>query len=269
MPWADLPTGVRLFYQDPAPHNTSTVLLMHGLGATSESWAPQMPVLVEAGFRVLAPDLRGFGRSSYPGAWSLDAVADDLAALLDHLGIERVHGVGISMGGVVAQVLALRHRPRVRSLVLVNTFARLRRGSWRHLPYLALRFVLVWLLGPRLQARLVARRIFPRPEHEPLRRALMEQIRQAHPRAYRAAMLALARFDSTARLAELDIPVLVVTGLADTTVPPPVQEELVRLLPRARQVRLPHVGHGLTAEAPEAFNRELLAFLQACEAGSP
>lgn len=266
MPFADLPTGARLFFLDPFPQGRPGVLLLHGLGATSASWAPQLSALVAAGYRPLAPDLRGFGRSSFPGSWSLQAVAQDLDALLTHLQLSQVHVVGISMGGVVAQVFALVYPRRVRSLVLVNTFARLRARSRRHLPYLLIRFVLVWLLGPRVQAGLVARRIFPRPEQAHLRAALQEQLRQAHPRAYRSAMLALARFDATPHLSKLTMPTLVVTGQQDTTVPPEVQQVLVQGLPQVRQHLFAHAGHGLSAEIPEAFNRVLLDFLREVDA---
>jgi len=268
MPMVHLPTGVHLHYLDPNPQGQPAVLLLHGLGATGESWSFQFPALMEAGMRPLAPDLRGFGRSSFPGSWTMPEVVADLKALLDHLGLSSVHVVGISMGGAVALAFGLTHAEYTRSLVLVNTFARLRPQA-RTYPYFLLRFLLVFLLDVNLQARMVARRIFPRPEQEALRQALIAQVAQAHPRAYRLAMWRLARFNVHPRLKEVRAPTLVVTGGRDTTVLPEVQRELVEGIPGARHRVFPESGHGLTAEDPEAFNRVLLAFLQEVEARLP
>ncbi len=260
-----LPWGLRMAYLDPNPEGAPAVLLLHGLGATGASWEMQFPALIQAGMRPVAPDLRGFGQSSYPGSWTMEEVVRDLTALLDHLGLDRVHVVGISMGGAVALAFGYMHPERTRSLVLVNTFARLRPRRLRYYPYFLLRFLLVHLMGLDAQARLVAKRLFPRPEQEELRQALLAQIAQAHPRAYRAAMRALVRFDFRSRLSEIPLPALVVTGGQDTTVPPQLQEELAKGLPHARQVVFPEAGHGLIVEDPEGFNRVLVAFLKQVE----
>ena len=91
---------------------------------------------------------------------------------------------------------------------------------------------------------------------------LITTITQSDPRAYRAAMRALALFDSRKRLAEIKVPTLVITADRDTTVPPPRQKLLVEGIPGARQVVISNAGHAVSVEQPEAFNRELFAFLQ-------
>lgn len=265
MPTVELPTGVRLYYQDPNPQGGPPVLLLHGLGATADSWTFQFPALIQAGMRPIAPDMRGFGRSSYPGSWTMQEVVNDLTGLLDRLEVSSAHIVGISLGGAVTLAFGLMQPARTRSLTLVNTFARLRPRQARNYPYFLLRFLLVWLLKPEIQARMVARRIFPRPEQEDLRQALIMQVAHANPKAYRAAMWHLARFNVYPHLGKIRVPTLVVTGGRDTTVVPEVQQELVEGIPGARHEVFPESGHGVTAEEPEAFNRLLVSFIQEVE----
>ncbi|MFQ5406981.1 MAG: alpha/beta fold hydrolase [Anaerolineales bacterium] len=261
MPAIQLSPGLNLHYLDENPSGVQPVLLLHGLGATGESWAMQIPALVEAGYRVIAPDARGFGRSTYPGCTSVAAMAEDMAGLLAALGVDAAHVVGISMGGTIALQLALDYGARVQRLALANTFARLRPdgpGGWF---YFGLRLVLVHTLGLETQARAVVKRVFPQPEHEQLRAGLRAQIAQADPRGYRAAMRALARFNVEARLNEIRAPTLVITGENDTTVDPNYQRVLAARIPGAQHVVIPAAGHGVIGDQPEAFNRVLFDFL--------
>lgn len=260
MPQIDLPTGVRMFYLDPNPQGGEVVLLLHGLGSAGESWQLQFPALEGAGFRPLAPDIRGFGRSSYPGRWRIPEVVEDLKALLDALSLPRTHVVGISMGGVLAQAFALAHPKRTHRLVLINTFARLRPRSPAGWLYFLFRLVLVYTVGMEAQARTVSQRIFP--DAPVARETLRRHILQANPCAYRAAMRALALFNAYPRLSEIQAPTLVITGLADTTVDPKNQAELVQGIPQARWLRIPGAGHGLIATHPDIVNPALVAFLQ-------
>lgn len=252
-----------LHYLDPHPDGHPAVLLLHGLGATGASWTLQLPALAEAGFRPLAPDLPGFGDSPYDGrGWSIPGVAARLAALLEELGTGPVHVVGISMGGVIAQQLALDFPALTRSLVLVNTFAVLRPASLKGWLYFLQRFIVVNTLGLEAQAKFVARRIFPDPQDAPLREALMASISSADRRAYRRAMLSLGLFDSRPRLAQIRAPALVITGERDSTVAPARQRLLVEAIRGARQVVIAAAGHAVSVDQPQAFNRALLDFLQ-------
>lgn len=254
----------RIHYLDPNPRGSPPVLLLHGLGVDATSWTLQMPVLLEAGLRPIAPDMPGFGKTVFDGhGWSISACAAAAAGLLDELGLGSVHLVGISMGAAVALRLALDYATRVQRLVLVSAFARLRPQGLRGWLYFALRYAIVHTYGLRPQARLVADRLFPRPGQEIMRRVFYEQIAQADVRVYRAAMRALARFDVRDRLGEMRVPTLVVSGDSDTTVPLEAQRELAEGIPLARHVILPGGGHALTADSAEAFNQVLLGFLHA------
>lgn len=262
MPALDLSEYLCIHYEEANPSGSPPVLLLHGLGSAGADWALQLEALAEAGYRVLAPDLRGFGRSSAPPEVTVEAMAEDMALFLRKLDALPAHVVGISMGGAVALQLALEHPEAVRKLVLVNTFARLRPRNLGEALYFLARMLIATMISPQKQAAMVAKRIFPRPEHEPLRQKLYSRIRHTNPCAYKAAMASLRRFNVMHRLGELKMPTLVITGSADTSISPQSQKEMAGRIPGARQVVIEGAGHAVIADSPEAFNRALLDFLE-------
>lgn len=261
MPEVRLSNGVTIHYEEYNPAGSSAALLLHGLGSAGADWLLQFKPLGEAGYRVLAPDLRGFGESSWPGRTSVPDMARDVVLLLDELGVEAADVVGISMGGTVALQLALERTDRVGRLVLVNTFARLRPQGLSGYLYFPLRMVLMYTLGLETQARLVAKRMFPRPDQAAYRLQLYQRVVRTDPQAYRASMWALARFNVEDRLHEVRVPTLVITGGGDTTVPPAAQRRLAEGIPSARRAMLPDAGHAVIVDSPIEFNRVLLPFL--------
>lgn len=263
MPSLQIKPRLKIHYLEHNPQGTPTVLLLHGLGATGGSWAFQFPALTDAGFHILAPDTRGFGQSTYPGGGvQVSDLAADLAYLLEALQTGPCHVVGISMGGTIALQLALEEPHRIKKLILVNTFARLRPRTPSLWLYFTVRFILVHTLGLPAQARAVARRIFPLANQQAYRQELIQEICQAKPAGYRAAMRALARFNVSHRLAEIRIPTLVVSGENDTTVPMSAQGELAQGISGSRHVFIPRAGHAVIIDQPERFNNTLLEFLQ-------
>ena len=262
MPEIRLPNGETIHYLDLNPSSPRGVLLIHGLGATSESWLLQAPALIEAGYRVIAPDAPGFGGSSRaPGRASIAEMASPLAMLLTSLGIFRADVVGLSMGGTLALQLALDHPEGVNHLVLVSTFAHLRIWNPLLLPYYAVRILLVLLFGLPAEAPAVARRVFPAEDQEPMRQVFIEEIASAKAGSYRQAMRALATFDVRGRLGEIRAPTLVVSGDRDTTVPPSGQRELLVGIQGAQQIIIGGAGHAVNVDHAEHFNRILLEFL--------
>ena len=262
MPIFEINPNLKIHYLDHNPAGERTALLLHGLGATAESWQLQIPALNAAGYRTVAIDQRGFGQSTYPGGgMSIADMAGDAIALLQHLGISSADVIGISMGGTVAQQLTLNAPKMVNRLVLINTFAKIRAegiGQWF---YFALRMALVHTLGVEKQAKVVSERLFPEPEQAELREMLRSQIAQADPRGYRAAMRALARFNIENRLSEIQSPTLVITGSEDTTVSPHDQQALAERISQAQQVTIQGAGHPLTVSHPQKVNEILLNFL--------
>ncbi|HPH96875.1 MAG TPA: alpha/beta hydrolase [Anaerolineaceae bacterium] len=239
------------------------ILLIHGLGSTADMWQLQMPVLEQNGFRPVAMDIPGFGQSHFlKKGWSIRRAAGTLVEYLDMKQVDRADIVGISMGGTVALTLALDYPERVRRLVLVNTFARLRpdtAGGWF---YFLKRAVMISTMGMEAQARFVSQRIFPGPDQAELREELFKQVMQADPAAYRGTMKALGLFDVHQRLREIQARTLVVTGANDTTVRPANQAELALKIPNARQVMIPRAGHAVVIDQAEVFNQELVDFLK-------
>lgn len=266
MPTYFPPGGGSVHFEEANPTGSPPVVLLHGLGSAGEDWRLQFEPLAGLGFRVLAPDMPGFGWSPWPGGKvSVERMADLVAQFMEGVGASPAHVVGISMGGTVALQLALDHPDRVRSLVLVNTFAHLRPrnpGEWL---YFLARVLIARLIGPERQADMVARRILPRPEHEPFREILRRHIIQADKAVYRGMMSALFRYDARARLKEIRVPTLVITGSADTTVAPVVQEELARGIPHARHVVIEGAGHAVIIDTPEKFNETLVSFYRELE----
>jgi 3-oxoadipate enol-lactonase len=262
VPVFEISPSCKIHYLDENPTSQEAVLLLHGLGAHSQSWLFQTHPLHKSGFRTIAPDAPGFGKSTYPGGQvSIDQFCSPIETLVEKLSIHSLHVVGISMGGAMALQIALNHPEWISHLVLVNTFARLTITSPRLLPYFAIRSILVYTLGLPTQAKAVAKRIFPDPDQEIFRQGLIEQVTQADPRAYRAAMRALARFDVRKHLNGIQCPTLVITGDRDTTVPLEAQHYLAQNIIGAQQVFIKDAGHAVTIEKPEQFNQILVEFL--------
>jgi 3-oxoadipate enol-lactonase len=185
-----------------------------------------------------------------------------MADLLNELGVEPAHVVGISMGGTIAQQLILDRPRMVQKLVLVNTFSILRPKRLSGWFYFLQRFLLVHLLGLTTQAKFVAKRIFPGTDQQPMRDLLVDQITQADPRAYRAAMRSLGLFNSSKRLRQITSPTLVITSDHDTTLPKDSQKFLVEHIQSAHQlIIIQNAGHAVTIDQPVAFNAALLKFL--------
>jgi pimeloyl-ACP methyl ester carboxylesterase len=251
-----------LAFLDPAGDSKPVVLLLHGLGADAESWFYQFPALISAGYRPIAPDIPGFGRSKgYPRRWSVKHTARILADWLTQSGIEQFCLVGHSMGGVVAQELALACEKRIEKLILVNTFAHLRLRFFREARYLIRRFITLNLKGLDEQAVQVAERVFPHPSQAEWRKLAIEKISQSDPKVYKQAMMSLAIFDARRQLHKLKMPALVISGEGDSTVALPIQTEMVKAMPDARQLVIQNAGHAVFLDQPQVFNQALINFL--------
>ena len=251
-----------LYYEflNPSDHEGPSVLFLHGLGSCGEDWGLQIPIVSER-YGVLMLDMPGHGRSSQPEGWpSIADMAERIAALLKAQAEAAVHVVGLSLGGAVAMQLALAHPQAVRSLTLVNTFARLH-SSPGGLPRRLVRIALVVLGRMDRVGQWVARGLFPEQDQAFLRKAAAERIASNPRSAYLRAIWAAARFDICDRLNEINTPTLVVAGELDKTVPMSAKRELADCIPGARLVVIPGSGHATPIDAAEEFNRTLLDFL--------
>jgi pimeloyl-ACP methyl ester carboxylesterase len=249
------------------------VLLVMGLGASSQLWYRLLP-WISRRYRAIVFDNRGTGDSSpVRSRLTMRGLAEDARAVLDDAGVESAHIIGASMGGMIAQHLALAHRERVRSLVLACTTTGGRNGAppWRLLATAALRP----LIGGRLTFPLVAPVLYAgatlrdRPERvgEDLRRRIADG---TSPLTVYAQMGAIAGHNTRARLGELGaVPTLVLHGAEDGLVPPARGRELAELIPGARFELIPSCGHLLTTDAEQETAAAILAHLDRCSARAP
>jgi len=252
-----------LRYLDINPNASKTVFLFHGLGVNASSWELQFQALSDAGFRIIAPDVRGFGQSTYGGNLrKIDHLAWDGASMIRSLCNQSVSIAGISLGGLISLQIALDYPELVQKLILINAFAHLRPKSLDQWLYMFSRLIAVHTVGIETQAKFVANRLFPLPNQNQLRQILVDQIRQADPKAYRAVMRAIARFDVRNRLGEVKSPTLIITGENDTTVSPANQHILVEKIRNNQQVIIPNAGHAAIIDQPELVNKSILEFIK-------
>lgn len=239
------------------------VVLLHGLGSSSADWPEQQAVL-EARYRIAAVDLPGHGRSPLPaGPLTVEGMARDVAALLARLDDAPAHVLGLSLGACVALRLALAAPERVRSLTLVNPFARVQSAGPGDLARLGLRMLLLGTAPMHAVAAHVARRLFPWPDQRALYEAAVTSLAATPRRAYLVSMRALAGFDARGQVAAIRQPTLIVAGDRDTSVPLSAKLALARAIPRARLLVVPASGHATPHDQPEAFNRAFVEFLAA------
>ncbi len=261
MPYQEI-NGIRLRYETWGVGETP-LLLLHGLGSSADDWFMQLPAFAPY-FQCVAVDLRGHGLSDKPdGPYSVALFAADAAALLTAIGAAPAHVLGLSLGGMVAQQLAIAYPHLVRSLVLINTLPGIWPPSW-HIVRVGLRRLSApWRSRTMAdQAARVAADLFPRPQQAFLRAQVQARLASNDPEAYRKATLAVAAFRPGRALQRIVCPVLIVAGEKDRVVPRLYQERLRRALPAAEFVLIPGVGHASNVEAPDAVNDAVLAFLR-------
>lgn len=242
------------------------ILFVHGFPFDGSMWETQVAALREAGTaRVVVPDLRGFGASG-PGEldeWTMDVFADDLAGLVDALGLGPVVLCGLSMGGYVAFAFWRRHRELCRALVLADTRAEADteagRANRHEMAERVRRDGAGFVADALLPKLLSGRTRRERPEVVDRVRGMIDRTPAL---AIRRAQLAMAaRPDSTRDLPEIEVPVLVLAGEEDAMIPVDVAERMATRIPGARLELVPHAGHLAPMEDPVAFNHALTSWL--------
>lgn len=240
------------------------LVLIPGVATDAVSWIFQREPL-SAHYRLVLLDNRGVGRSPVPpGPYSTRQMARDIVELLDRLELEKVHVLGHSMGGAIAQHLALEHPSRVDRLVLACTFARSRARAQAVLECwagLVRQGVDAGLFGRCLFPWLYSEQAFDGGFLEGAIAALRDHPYPLDPVGLEAQVAACAGHDTTGVLASIACPTLVLAAEADLVVPHRAAEELARGIPSARLEVLPGAGHSCMLEAPALFNRAVLEFL--------
>lgn len=282
--------GLSLHHQLSGPEDGPAALLIMGLGGQLITWPePFCAALAAAGYRVIRFDNRDAGLSTRLTAlgkpdllkagiastlrrplrapYSLDDMAADALALLDGLGIASAHVVGISMGGMIAQLMALRQRERVRSLSLLMTHSG---HPWLPGPRWPIRLRMVRRPGLRerddiIRYSMQTLRLIGSPGFRPDPAALYAQIARQYDRSYHPAGIArqtaaiLAAPDRSAALRALRVPTLILHGQQDPLIPAAAAHQLQRLMPHARLQLFEGMGHDLPAPLLEPLAAHIVA----------
>lgn len=257
-------------YHETAGDTGSPVLLVMGLTGRGIGWECQIPAL-SARHRLAWFDNRGVGETRCAiRPWTMATLAADAAGLIEHLGWDDAHVVGVSMGGMIAQELALTRPERVRSLTLIATHAGGRRPRRPTLPGLAA-VLHANVLGGGYDA--MARALYPahyiaRADREALRAQLGRGFPPLPRRNALAQLAAVARHRAATRLDAVAAPTLVVQAGRDRLIHPRESDRLFRLIPGARIERFPDAGHGLIRQYAHAVNALLLGHFAEVDQGA-
>ncbi len=257
MPHA-MSNGVRLYYEMEG--EGEPLVLLHPVGLDLTCWDGQVPEFGRR-FRVLRVDLRGHGRSDVPPPpYTLQAFAADVAGLLSALQVAPAHVVGLSLGGMVAQILALDHAAAVRSLVLADTNSTLpaegrpamvergeaaRRGGMASVLETT---ITRWFSEGFLESEVVAR--------------CRQRLLSDSVTGWAATWRAISELGTEPRLKEITVPTLVLTGEKDVAAPVARARAMAALIPGARLEILSGAPHMAPLEQPAAFNAAVIEFLR-------
>lgn len=280
---AEASDGATIYYERFTPPHQSdvpaddpqTILLLMGLGANGRAWAPMVRRLLRAGFDVLTLDNRGCGRSATRlRPWTTSMMAEDAVAVLDAAGVERAHILGASLGGMIAQELALRHPERVRTLILACTtggFPRIdlispgglvdlfQMGARSRLPGTdtdtAIRQLLPMGCSPEF-----AESCRPGDEAWETTRSMLEDPMPAL--GFGQQMMAATRHSTWSRLDQLTMPVLIQHATGDRIIPVAAARELARRIPGAELKVTAGAGHALGLERPDKTVETVVDFIE-------
>jgi len=254
--YADLP-GVRIWYKDTGGGGVPVVFL-HAATGSSRVWGHQIPAFTAAGYRVIAYDRRGWGRSVVdPSGPQPGTASDDLAGLMDHLGVDRFHIVATAAGGSIAWDFALSFPQRVRSMVIANNTGRVEDEEYQ---------ALVRSLRPEKFDELPPefREVGPmyRASNPEGTRRWIELEHVSRPPGPPMPTQPLKNRLTFALLERVQTPVLLVSGGADLSAPAPLQKFFADRVKTAEMLVVPNAGHSTYWEQPEVFNRAVLDFIR-------
>ncbi len=254
--------GIRIYYELSGKKDSPWVVLSHSLASSLKMWELQMEAL-ESHFQVLRYDIRGHGRSEVTeGPYTFDLLAEDVMGLLDALSIEKVNWVGLSMGGMIGQSIALNHPNRLQSLVLCDTMAIFPEES---LPLWQERMESVKAKGMQAQLEATLERWFT-PSFLRLRPPILEVIRNEFlstpVKGYLGCVEAICKLNFLDRLSEIEIPTLIMVGEDDPGTPVSASEAMHQRIPHSKLTIIPSARHLSNVEQPKIFNTNLLKFLQ-------
>ena len=254
--------GRRVYFDLAGPQNAPTVCFTHSLNSDSGMWAEQLVPLLGAGYRVLRLDMRGHGGSApVAGDYTMDQLAADVKDSLDVLGIQKVHFIGLSIGGMIGQGFALAYPNRLASLCLCDTQPSTPPGSagtWDE------RKATVRSKGLAALADATMDRWFTSEfkKVNPTRwREIRDTISGTTPDGSVGCMAAIQNFDYLGRLPTIKAPTLVICGDEDEGTPPDRNKLIASKIPGGKYEGIAKAKHMPNVERPEPFNRIMMGWL--------
>ncbi len=253
--------GIRINYELSGRKDGPVVILSHSLASSLKMWEPQMEML-ESLFQVLRYDTRGHGKSeTTPAPYTLEILGKDALGLLDQLGIDQVHWVGLSMGGMIGQSIALNHPHRLRSLALCDTAAIIPAEAQ---PIWDERIEGVRQRGMESQLEATMERWFT-PSflslNPPMLTLIKEEFLATPAEGYIGCAGAIRRLNYLSRLSEINLPTFIMVGEDDPATPVSASQAIHERIRNSKLVILPSTCHLSNVEQAEAFNANLLKFL--------
>ena len=255
--------GRRIYYDLNGPSDAQVVCFTHSLTSDGGMWAEQLPLLLDAGYRVLRLDMRGHGGSDpVDGAYTINQLADDVALSLDALGIDKVQYIGLSIGGMIGQAFALNHGQRLISAMLCDTLPATPEGgeaAWQPRIDAVKEAGTVAVLADGTMERWFT------PAFQPKNAARWTQIRDTisgtTPAGYLGCAAAILNFDFLAQLPSVTTPTLVICGSDDEGTPPQANKKIAELIPGARYEEIANARHFPNVEHPDVFNNLMMPWL--------
>lgn len=258
-----IPLKNRKLYYDLTGSAGPVVCMTHSLASDGGMWAEQVPVLLNAGYRVLRLDMRGHGGSDpVPGPYSMSELGADVIAALDHLGFSRVHFIGLSIGGMIGQTLAIEHQPRLISAMLCDTMpvypeASLATWEERKKPVRQANSV-----EPHADSSVARWLTDAFKAKNPARyRQLRDTIAATSAQGYLGCVEAISKIDFIAGLPSVKIPVMTVCGSDDAGTPPAANKRIAALVANGSYGEIAHALHFPNVEHPGVFNGIMLGWL--------
>ncbi len=250
-----------LFYRlVGTPSNKPPVVMIHGLASNHKDWLLQLPPLCRER-QILLIDLPGHGRSGCPPQTNVNAMAQDITALLSHLKIDRCVVVGLSMGGMVAMSLASSCPDRVEKLVLVNTAPSLKDLIFSVKALLPFRYLMT-LIPMSILARILLHHLIPGPHKKSIRDYAFRSWRKNNHFTLNRILGTMIQTNLWEALPGIQAKTLVVHASNDSFTLMSA-EKMVQRIPHASMKVIPHSGHGTVADQPAHFNDVLCRFLEA------
>lgn len=237
------------------------LLFIHGLGSSTVDWNAQTNYFSK-NYKVIVFDLRGHGQSGkVPGTYSISLFADDVACLIKKLNIQRANVVGISLGGMIGMHLAVYYSDLVKSLTVVNSPSEFPQKTPKARFQILLRFFIIKVMGMAWMGKVLARRLFPKPDQEKTRKEMAERWAQNDPKAYWKSTKALINWSITGQLDKISCPTLIV-GAEFDYFPVSDKELLASRIKNATLSIIKDSRHGTPLDQTEIFNKTVEGFLK-------